>query len=342
MRAAVLKAAQCLVVRDIARPVPDASEADVLVQIELAGVCGSDVALFLGRRPLAYPGVIGHEAIGRVVEPGRSELPSGTRVAIEPNIPCGHCSTCQRGLGNVCPQKRSLGHDVPGVFAEFVAVPAAFAHPVPDEIDAVDAVGLEPLAVAIHALRVGGVGSGDTVAVIGCGSEGLLLTQAAVAMGARVLAVDVRAGQLAVAERIGAEQTVVVAPGEDLERLGAQIAGEWNPAVVFECAGAAPAVQLALFSACVGGTVVLVGLADRPVPVVPLTFVRRGLRLLSSLIYDHPTDFRRAIDLVQGGRVRPGRLVTHVKSLDEAALALRLVADGRTGKLLLDVGGPLD
>jgi 2-desacetyl-2-hydroxyethyl bacteriochlorophyllide A dehydrogenase len=337
MRAAILEAAQRLIVRDVPAPVP--APDDVLIAVELAGVCGSDVSLYLGHRPGPYPFIMGHEAIGRVVAAGGSSLEPGTRVVIEPNFPCGVCDVCRRGSGNACPAKRSLGVNMPGAFADVVVVPAHFVHAVPDEIAPLDAVGLEPLAVAIHALGVGQVASGDAIVVIGCGSEGLLLTQAAAALGARVLAVDVRPGQLSVAERVGAVQTLAVQPGEDLERLGVQIAREWAPSVVFECAGAAPAATLALHAAPNGGTIVLIGLADTAISLVPLTFVRRGLRLLSSVIYDHPADFTRAIELVQTGRVQPGALVTHTLGLDEAPRGLQLVADGQTGKLLLDIGG---
>src|SRR5205807_2576499 len=89
--------------------------------------------------------------------------------------------------------KRSLGLNTPGAMANHVSVPVGFVHPVPPQIEPMDAVGLEPLAVAVHAFRLGEAAEGDAVAIIGCGTEGLLLTQVATAMGARVLAADMRA-----------------------------------------------------------------------------------------------------------------------------------------------------
>src|SRR5712691_4795375 len=148
MRAVVLESAWQLTIRDVPEPV--AEDCDVIIAVDLAGVCGSDVALYTGARPATYPLILGHEAIGRVVDSRRSELKAGTRVVVEPNIPCGTCAACKRGKGNVCPAKRSLGLNRPGVFAERVAVPAAFVHPLPSEIRPLDAVGLEPLAVAVH------------------------------------------------------------------------------------------------------------------------------------------------------------------------------------------------
>src|SRR5690348_2103657 len=98
MRAAVLEAAQRLVVQEVAEP--RLTNGEALIALELAGVCGSDVSLFFGHRPGPYPFVMGHEAIGRVVQPGGSGLEPGTRVVIEPNFPCGRCRTCRCGHGN--------------------------------------------------------------------------------------------------------------------------------------------------------------------------------------------------------------------------------------------------
>ena len=339
MRAAILEAPGRLVVQDTPEPTP--ADGEVLVAVELAGVCGSDIPLFQGTRPASYPLILGHEAIGRVARPGRSGLAEGTRVVIEPNIPCGVCPVCRRGRGNVCPDKRSLGLNVPGVFADCVGVPTGFVHPVPPEIAPIDAVGLEPLAVAVHAFGLGEAAEGDAVAIIGCGTEGLLLTQVAVAMGARVLAADMRPDRLAVAERLGAARTLHVPADQTPQDVGARIAAEWSPTVVFECAGAAPAVELAIQAVAIGGRVVLVGLAAKPVPVVPMRFVRRGLTLAASLIYDHPTDFERTIELARTGRVHPSAVVTHVQPLEQVADVLPLVAAGQTGKALVDVAGVL-
>jgi threonine dehydrogenase-like Zn-dependent dehydrogenase len=100
-------------------------------------------------------------------------------------------------------------------------------------------------------------------------------------------------------------------------------------------------VALSLSAVAVGGRVVAVGLATEPVPLVPLSFVRAGLSLVGSLIYDHPTDFARSIELVRSGRVRPGALVTTVQTLSDAPTVLDRLADGLGGKALLDVGGVL-
>jgi threonine dehydrogenase-like Zn-dependent dehydrogenase len=228
---------------------------EVLVAVERAGVCGSDLAVFTGSRPAEYPLVMGHEAVGCIADPGESEHAPGSRVVIEPNIPCGRCDACRRGRGNVCPSKRSLGMNAPGVFAELVAVPSEFAHPLPTDISMADAVGIEPLAVALHAVAAGHIVEGSRVAVIGCGAEGLLLLQVLVACGARVVAADLREERLALAHQLGAEAAVHIRT-ESAQSVDSRL----NAAVVFEAAGAATALELALNAAAPGGRVIALGL----------------------------------------------------------------------------------
>jgi threonine dehydrogenase-like Zn-dependent dehydrogenase len=188
VRAAVLEGPMRLVVRQL--PAPTLAVGEVLVRVERAGVCGSDLALFTGTRHIAYPLIMGHEAVGRIADPGDSQHTTGTRVVIEPNIPCGTCAVCHRKRGNVCPSKRSLGLNRAGTFATSVAVPAEFAHALAPDMSLQDAVGIEPLAVALHAFRAGQVRGqvrpADMVAELVEGLDALPGALAAVADGGSV------------------------------------------------------------------------------------------------------------------------------------------------------------
>lgn len=333
MRAVVLEAPRQARVRDL--PTPQLGDADVLVAVERVGVCGSDLAVFQGTRRVHYPLVMGHEAVGRILDPGTSQHTTGSPVVIEPNIPCGRCDSCRRGFGNACPDKRSLGMNWPGAFAEAVAVPAAFAHPLPRGVRRDDALGIEPLAVAVHAVGAARVAQGETVSVLGCGAEGLLLIQVAVACGARVIAADLSPERLELARRLGAKRVVVVPtdPSPSIDR-------RLRAPVVFEAAGSAPAVELALRVVAPGGRVVALGLGSAAARLVPLQFVRRGLTLIGSIIYDHPTDFERAIELVSQQRIRPAALVSQVvDGLDALPAAMAtLVAGAPPGKTVVAIG----
>lgn len=309
-------------------PEPQPGPEDVLIEPLRAGVCGSDVSLYAGHRKApAYPLLLGHEMVGRVSALGArvTSLKVGQRVILEPNYPCGVCSFCRAGRGNICPNKQSPGVTVPGCFAERFAAPAEFVWAIPDTVSDVDAATIEPLAVSLHALRQSGARLGDTVAVLGCGATGLLSIQCAVAEGVRVLAHDQFPEKLAMARQLGAET-----PG------GEDVAATWqreNVTTVFECAGATATATLALAAVPRGGQVVMLGLAPSPASFVPLRLVREGIRVSGSIIYDHPADFRRCIALVAGGVLKPSRIVTDTLGFESITQALDMACTGQSGKI---------
>ena len=325
MRAALLVAPEKIEIRDVAAPV--AAPTEVVIAPARVGICGSDVSLFAGRRKVVLPLIPGHELVGRIVEVGAAVtgLAVGQRVVVEPNYPCGACRFCLSGRGRICPNKVSMGVTTAGAMAEMVAAPARFVWPVPDTISDEDAATIEPLAVAVHAVLESRALAGDTVAVMGCGAIGLLIVQVAAQQGMRVLAHDREAGKLAMAEALGAE-----CPS------GRNLAALWLEAdvhTVFECAGAGGAVESAIAAAPRGSQVLLMGLGDKRVEIEPFRLVREGVRIGSSLIYDHPDDFARAIEMVVLGALRPSAIVTHTFPFAAAEMALFLASTGEAGKV---------
>ncbi len=326
MKAAFLLAPKQIEVRQIESP--RASLGEVLIEPQRAGVCGSDVSFYQGHRsPPAYPLLLGHEMVGQVraVGEGVTGLAVGQRVVVEPNYPCGTCAFCHAGRGNICPNKRSLGVTIAGCFAEQFVAPAEFVWAVPDAIADADAATIEPLAVSLHALWQSGAQLGDTVAVLGCGATGLLLIQAAVAQGVRVLAHDKYEDKLTMARRLGA----LVPDGGDFAKV-------WqaeNVTTVFECAGVTSTVDLALQAVPRGGQVVLMGLASERASFIPLRLVREEIRVSGSIIYDHPKDFERAIALTAAGVLQPSRIVTDTLAFDEIIGALDRASTGQSGKI---------
>jgi len=330
MRAAQLLSPCEIEIRETAQP--QALAGEVLIQPHRLGICGSDVSFFLGHRKVAYPFVLGHEMVGRVAALGEGvrNFSLGQKVIVEPNYPCGKCDFCRSGRGNICPHKQSMGVTLQGCFAEYAVAPAEFVWSVPDSISDLDAASIEPLAVALHAVLLSGAQIGDTVAVVGCGVVGLLLIHVAAAMGVRVLALDRLPGKLAMARALGAETP---APDGDTARrwLGERVS------TVFECAGAAATVELSLACAPRGSQVVLLGLSNSPASFVPLRIIREGIRIETSLIYDHPSDFARAIALVAAGKLHPARVVGETFPLDSIRAAMDLAVKGETGKVQVTV-----
>jgi L-iditol 2-dehydrogenase len=306
------------------RPLPG----EVIIRPELVGVCGTDVSFYRGHRTVPYPFVLGHEMAGRVsaLGAGVTKLFVGQRVIVEPNYPCGSCRLCETGHGAICPEKKSMGVNIPGCLSTFASAPAKFVWPVPDSISDADAATIEPLAVSMHGLEVSGCGKGETVCVLGCGVVGLLLIHAAKASGLQVIAHDRFAEKLEMARRLGAETASHQEDAADLWQAA-------NVSTVFECAGTSATVELALKAAPRGAQVVLLGLSSSPASFIPMRLVREGINVRTSMIYDHPADFARVIDLVARGELKPSCIVTGTFPFESTAEALRLASTGESGKI---------
>ena len=230
---------------DVPEPVP--APGTRVLRVEAAGVCAADRMLWHGTGPwqVGWPFVPGHELLGR-------DVVTGERLTAEVSLPCGCCRHCRGSHGNLCRQARHIGSDLPGGFAEWVALPAGTrVHLVPDSLPPAAAVLAEPMACAVHAVRRAGVGPGDTVAVIGLGAVGALAVLAARARSAeRVLAL-VRSGPKAELARLLGAEPVAVPAGDDAAGAGLDACAD----AVIECSGDPAAAALALRLAAPGGRV---------------------------------------------------------------------------------------
>jgi len=331
IRAAYLVAPEKISIRETPSPQPVADE--ILIKPILTAICGSDVSFFAGHRtPPAYPVILGHEVVGKVIALGSdvTNLSVGQRVIVEPNYPCGTCIFCRTGRGNICPNKKSLGVTIPGCYAEQFVAPSEFCWLIPDSISNEDAVTIEPLTVSLHALWQSGVQLGNTIAVLGCGSTGLLLIHAAVSQGVRVIAHDKIKNKLEMARNLGAE----ICKSNDISTF-------WlneNVNVVFECAGASATVELAISAAPRSSQIILMGLSTSMASFQPLRFVREGLHVSGSLIYDHPSDFAKAIFLVEKKKLSPKLIVSQAIPFSKIQDALEIASTGEKGKILLEMG----
>lgn len=287
---------------------PVAGPHEVVVAVRGVGLCGSDLAVFDGTAPVpSWPWVMGHEGGGEIVAVGEAvkDRAVGERVVIEPNYACGACPDCRAGATSACPQRRIVGMTEPGLLRERVAVPAAFAHPVPATVADEQVVCLEPLAVAGSAVRRAGVRAADRCLVIGAGSQGLLVCQTLLALGAVPSVVEPHEGRLALARELGAEDA---APSDTYP-------------FVFNTTDAASAWELAVASTARRGTLAMIGIGVEPVRLSTRELVRRQLQIRGMLIYDHPHDFRATIDTVVDGALRPERVLQSASGPADAAAA---------------------
>jgi alcohol dehydrogenase/L-iditol 2-dehydrogenase len=302
-------------------PEPVCGSRDVVVEVDGVGLCGSDLAVFHGRRLVpATPWVMGHEGFGRVAAVGSDvrDRQVGQRVVIEPNYACLKCADCLTGLTSACPHRAIVGLNAPGVLAERVALPAHFAHPVPDGLTGADLAATEPYTVARAAVRRSGVTAADRCLVVGAGAQGLLVCLILARLGVQPVVSEPHPLRLAKAEQLGA------IPDD----------GRTGFTYVFETSGHAPALRPAVDRAAPGAGVVLIGLNPDRLPFTTDDVVRRQLVIRGSMIYDHPGDFTDAIAELPDAR--PGTVIEARFPLHEAQQAFADAAE-RAGKTWIGI-----
>ena len=327
MKAAILIEPRKIIVEDA--NIPELGSGEMLIRVSLAGICGSDHTLYLGGFGVSLPVIPGHEAIGRIEKIGDavSGLAVGQRVTVQPNFSCGSCRLCLAGYKNICPSKVRLGVDTNGVFAEFVSVPADYVWPVPDGLEDEIAVFTEPLAVAVHAMKVWAPQKGDRTLVFGAGVMGLLVLQMTVLRGAAVTACDIMGKRLATARQLGADQTI---GGEDnLESF------EGTFDVIYETSGAAMALDQAIKLAAPRAKIVVLSLPGKTHPVSTDLIVRKELQIMGSLIYTD--EFPESLELLKSGHIQTSPLNTGKIALSEIDDGLRNFRSPERMKMLVEI-----
>lgn len=334
MKAAVLHAVGDLRVVEHPQPVPGVGE--VLVRIGSCGVCGSDVPRVFAKGTYRFPTVCGHEFAGTVASPG-SDLAVGTPVTVFPLLWCGRCPECERGAYARCADYGYLGSRSDGGFAEFVAAPRRNLLPLPTGVSLEEGAMTEPAAVALHAVRRGGVQPGETVAVFGAGPIGLLVAQWARAAGAaRVVVHDVAPRALALARELGFADAFDPREQDPAERIAALTGGR-GADVAVEAAGVPATFTAAVGCAAPGGRVVMLGnpSGDVHLPAALISrMMRRELTLVGTWNSSFspaglPDDWRTVLAAVAAGTIRLAPLVTHRFGLGDTLRGLTVMRDRR-------------
>jgi len=299
--------------RDV--PVPEPGPGEVLVRMKRIGVCGSDIHVWHGKHALTpYPVVQGHEVSGRVEKAGRGVrgFATGDPVTIQPQVTCGTCYPCRHGDYHICDQLKVMGFQTTGAGSELFSVQASKLLKLPRRMDLEHGAMIEPLAVAVHALgRAGGSDGikGRNILVLGAGPIGNLVAQAARGLGAaRVMITDVSEFRLGKARECGVPLCVNVGT-TDLAAAVKQGFGDDKADLILECVGSPATISQAVAVARKGTDIIVVGVfGDKPV-VDMGTVQDRELRLIGTLMYREP-DWKKAIELVESGRVKLAPLIT--------------------------------
>lgn len=324
-------------------PEPQPGPGQVLIQMLECGICGSDLHAYRGE--WALDSKVGHEICGVVdaVGEGVEGLTEGTRVCAECFGHCGECRFCRSGDYNLCESISYAGWQDHGHMADKTLLPASALYPVPEELSDVEAMMVEPLAVAFRAVVRAGQVEGRTVAVLGAGTIGLLCAAVAKARGAAHVVVTAKhPQQAAMARKLGAD-TVVLLGKQKIED-------------VLEKAGLAEGLDAAIDSVGVGtsfstalslvgrqGHVVLVAGITRPLLCALGPVVNREIMVTGSACYavtEGRPDFEWAIELIRSGAVAASALVTHTFPLHRIDQAFRTANDKGTDSIKVSVRIP--
>ncbi len=305
-------------------PMPSPAPGEVLLRIDRAGFCGSDLSTFRGLNPLvSYPRIPGHELGATIVEttPGvPGEWSTGTAVLVMPYTSCGKCSACRQGRANCCRDNQTLGVQRDGGICGFIAVPWQKLMRA-EGLSASELAMVEPLTVGFHAVSRGRVSSSDTVVVLGCGAIGLGAIAGAAERKAHVVATDLDDRKLALAREAGASRTIHSGRESLHDRLQEITAGA-GPEVIIEAIGTPATFRAAVDEVCFAGRVVYIGYARAPVEYETKMFVQKELDILGSRNAE-AADFQHVVDMLQGGRFPVAGAISRTVTLDEAASAMR-------------------
>lgn len=331
MRVAVYYSNQDLRIEQ--RPKPKIGSGELLVRVEAAGICGSDVMEWyrIDRVPL----ILGHEIAGRVEELGAQVkgFKKGNRVVCAHHVPCGKCHYCLIGHETVCETLRKTNFD-PGGFAEFVRLPQINVEKgtflLPKEVSFEEATFVEPLACVLRAQRLSGGVKNKCVLVLGCGIAGILHIHLARFSGAScILATDVVKYRLELAKKFGAGLSV------NAKEYSTQIIRKNNQGrladLVIVCSGALSAIQQALESVERGGVILFFAATDKGAKVsIPFNdlFWRNDITLTSSYA-GGPADYQEALDLISAGKLKVTEMITHRLNLAEIGQGFKLAAEAK-------------
>jgi L-iditol 2-dehydrogenase len=343
MRAAVFYGPGDLRVEE--RPRPHVADDGVLLKVEACAVCGSDARTFrFGASNITAPVVIGHEVAGTLAEVGRAvrDYARDQHVAVAPAIPCGDCRFCRRGAETMCDRLRSIGYELDGGFAEYMAVPASAlragcVNTVPDGLSSTEAALAEPLACVINGQELLDVGPEDDVVVLGAGPVGCLHASLAKVRGARkVLMADLRPERLELARPFGAD-VLVDASREDVRQLVLDETAGHGASVVVVAAPSRAAQEQAVTLAAKRGRIDFFGGLPRSDPYISLDANLVHYRELSIMgaYGSRPAHNREALELLASGRVRVAGLVGLVLPLERVHEGLEAITGGSVLKVVV-------
>jgi len=335
MRAMILNKPGVLERSKIDRPITQ--EGNVLVHVNSSGICGTDLKIYSGAIPVAYPRIMGHELIGEIAETNDPKVAVGTRVIIDPVIACGSCYQCQAGQTNLCPTGGLMGREQDGGFADFVPVPANNVYALPDSIKNKEASLLQVLTTCVHAQKLSPIIPGNSVVVIGLGVTGQLHMQLAKESGASpVIGITRSAKKRKLAEDLGADATFE--PREGLKSQILDLTEGRGADLVIESVGKIVTLSQAIDLVRIGGCILNFGIYTETQGELPFYQLYNKELLIINARAAKSDDFTPSIEMVNRGAVKLNPLISHQMPLENLSTALETLGSPAidTMKIILE------
>ena len=309
------------------------------LKVSHCGICGTDLHIYHGAMDarVSMPLVMGHEMSATVerVGAGVTDFAPGDKVAVMPLAPCGDCPACQAGHSHICHNLDFLGIDTPGAFQSYWTVPAYTLHRLPRNMSLKHGALIEPLAVAVHDVRLADLKAGDQVVVLGGGPIGMLVALVARQAGAHVLVSEINPYRVELAQSLGLD---AVNPTEtDLVDLVMQRTGGAGADIVFEVSGSQAGATIMTELLRTRGLAVVVAIFARKPEIDLFRFFWRELRLQGVRVYESQ-DFAAAIGLAAAGELPLDQLITDIRPLSALQSGFEdMDGGGRVMKILLEL-----
>jgi len=333
MKAVIFPQAEAISIEQVADPTPQPDE--VVVQVAMAGICGTDLHIYRNEYMSKFPLIPGHEFGGRIVALGSAVTgwQLGQRVAVDPNLYCGYCDFCRAEQANHCLNWQGMGITRAGAFAEYVAAPARACYAVPDSLSDRQMAFIEPLACIVHGMKRLPLAPADKVLLFGVGPIGLLLLQALRHRGAgQIVVVEKQPDRLRLAEQLGA--SVTLTPGPALDAQLRALAPHGFHTVV-DATGVPKVIESGFAYLRPRGHFLMFGVApmQAQINLSPYAVFRNDWQIIGSfaLCYTFP----QAIAWLETGVVQVDALVSHTASLDDFATLFHQFGAGQTLKVQL-------
>ncbi len=325
-------------VGDTEMPVP--KEGEALLKVMYGGICGADVASYIGNQPFTtYPRIPGHEFSAEIVSIPENDrgLKAGDIVTANPYFNCGECYSCKRGFVNCCTDNQTMGVQRDGAFREYIVMPVERIYE-GKGLSAKELALVEPFTISYHALHRAKVKPGDNVLVVGAGPIGLFALIAAKAQGAKVYSADILPGRLEKALHFGADG-VINSKEKDICEEAMRITGGNGFDVCVEACGQSVTFLSCIDCAAFAANIILIGNGKKETTFLHSILLKKELNVFGSR-NSYPQDFRAVIDLIASGKVNVLDMVSDIYPIDRADEAFKALSnnDGSLAKVLINIG----